>query len=101
MSQLLCLVVELIAPPGKDPAASSTRADSFEARNSPPPSQACGGSRAGGGQTSEVGGSPGGGKARPTAAEKCKRIVTFMFKGGVYKTSTTINAAAALSGKIS
>jgi Mrp family chromosome partitioning ATPase len=76
MSQLLCcLVVELIAPPGKDPAASSTRA--------------------------EVGGGSGGGKARPTAAEKCKRIVTFMFKGGVYKTSTTINAAAALSGKIS
>lgn len=35
---------------------------------------------------------------KDTKDQTCKRICMFMFKGGVYKTSTSIHAAAALAG---
>ena len=44
---------------------------------------------------------PGGGAAAvapPNAPVACTRFASFMFKGGVYKTSTTILAASALAG---
>ena len=85
--------MKLISPPS---TAESSAADGGSARGAGSRSvEACGAQDS---ESTREGGSAAGALPAEEHSKKCKRICMFMFKGGVYKTSTSIHAAAALAG---
>lgn len=89
-----CAVVKLMSPPCKGSGAAGGGCS--RAAGSLKSVDADGFQKSGGkGGGSDAPGAP---PVQDKQRKTCKRICTFMFKGGVYKTSTAIHAAAALAG---